>query len=135
MTALDDQPRTSIRVDMTELSLRDQRDINRILHDELGCSFTEALQDWRQPDALALAVWKLRQRDDPALSRDDALDLSYAEMEMVDADLGKRGTATTTRGTPPPSLVWRLNPADVMELPSGLLDEMDHVLVDERHRA
>lgn len=85
MTTTTDKPaRPRIRVDMTELTLREQRDINRILWEEFQCSFTEALQDWRQPDAVALAVWMLRRRVDPTFTRDDALDLSMADMEMVE---------------------------------------------------
>lgn len=93
-----------VRVDMTELTLREQRDINRILNEELQCSFADALQDWRQPDAVALAVWKLRSRDDPTFTRDDALDLSMADLELVGPDGAAAGKPTGgTNGIAPSS--------------------------------
>lgn len=84
--------RARVRVDMTELTLREQRDINRILWEELQCSFADALQDWRQPDAVALAVWKLRSRTDPSFTRDDALDLAMADLELVGPDAAGKAT-------------------------------------------
>lgn len=100
MTATENGHRDRVRVDMTELTLREQRDINQILHDEHQCSFTEALQDWRQPDALALAVWKLRSRDDPTFTREQALDLSYADMDMIGPETLGEPTAHTGTALP-----------------------------------
>lgn len=97
----DNGRRPKIRVDMTELTLREQRDINRILWEEQQCSFADALQDWRQPDAVALAAWMIARRDDPTFTRDQALDLSFADMDMVGGDdLGKLAGATTTGVAP-----------------------------------
>ena len=101
MTATDNGQATGskIRVDMMALTLREQKEINRILHNELGCSFTDALQDWRQPDALALAAWMFARREDPTYTREQAEDLDYYDMDMVGADVpGGLKAATATGG-------------------------------------